>query len=311
MVFSLRTFRGPSCYGSLRLKSKQGTSIVSLFILLVLAIPAAADPPGPDDETVLRPDPSAGSDWFGQVQGGLNFTILQGNSAVRQQGGFEQPSSIYKSSTGLGGIVGGSFGYYFTPNFGLMLSGDYDVRYASASANTIDSCLGRSSSGSVVTRLPLPTHKEYSVRADYISLTLVGIYQYQNWQLSIGPSISFPRSGRIQESSDILDDSGSCFYLQDTPDQTRHIVGVNAQQDSLNTRVSIELGVGYIIRLSKKFAIVPQVAFDFGLTHTYSDHQALHTTGDVSGQDIINFPLYNKGITLHALQMTIGFRFNP
>jgi hypothetical protein len=293
------------------MKSKQCTSIVSLFFLLVLAIPAVADPPGPGEETVLRPDSSAGSDWFVQLQGGLNFTLLQGNSAVRQQGATEQPTSIYKSSTGLGGLGGVSLGYYFTPQFGIMLSGNYDVRYASASANTVDSCLGRDPSGTTVTRIALPTHKEYSVRADYFTFTLVGIYQMDNWQLSLGPSISLPRSGRIQESSDILDDSGSCFYLQDTPDQTRHIVGVNAQKDSLNTRVSINLGVGYVIRLSKKFAIVPQVAFDVGLTHTYSDHQALHTTGDVTGGDIVNFPLYNKGITLHALQMTIGFRFNP
>jgi hypothetical protein len=292
------------------MKTKLCTSIFSLFILLAMAIPAAADPPGPDDETVLHPDPGAVSNWFVQLQGGLNYTLLQGNSLVRQQSSSEQPTSIYKSSSGLGGIVGGSFGYYITPNFGLSLSGDYDVRYASASANTIDSCLGRDPSGTVVTRLALPTHKEYSVRADYISFTLAGIYQHDNWQLSIGPSISFPSSGRIQERSDILD-SGSCFYLQDSLDQTRHIVGVNTQNENLNTRISIKFGVGYAIRLSEKFSVVPQVAFDLGLTHTYSDHQALHTTGDVTGRDIVYFPLYNKGITLHAVQMTVGFRFNP
>jgi hypothetical protein len=288
--------------------------LCALLLALAAATPMFADPPDPPDppkEDVLRPRIAGGSDWFLQLDAGINFTLLSGNSAVRPRLRGEQEYSEYKSATGIGPLVGLTFGHYFSPMFGLSVRVDYDGRSASNSVTRgIDTCNLFDVNGQIVSSVPMAVNKDYTVKIDYLSFSLLGNLRFEKWLFFFGPTFSIPLSGSIKENAQILDDTVSCFYFFNTPDQTKSITGDNTDKDSINTRVSLKLGVGYDFEIAKNISLIPQVAFDLGFTDTYKTPVILTSRGESGLTTAQFFPAYNAAIRLNSLQATIGLRFN-
>jgi hypothetical protein len=258
--------------------------------------------------------------WL-QFNLGANFTFLDGNSFYRQIDLLEQESPFFESGTGLGPLVGLQFGYAFNKTFSLTARVDYDSKSAGNSGRATDTCLLAGTPNNPLLVTPVQVDKDYNVTVNYIAMSLIGEARFGNFLLYLGPSFSVPISHKITETDDIVDADGVCEFFALTPDSTKHLDGSLTNTDSLVNRLSLKFGLGYVINISPRISLVPEIGYDLGLygvvaDGTYSGAQTMYMYGSDAQR---NDPQHhndpekqriNPLLRLSSLQATIGLRIN-
>jgi Outer membrane protein beta-barrel domain len=277
----------------------------TLLLLLIAAAPVLADPP---DEDVLRPYLEGKSGVFVQADLGLNLNFLNGNPFVRPLIlSYEQETSLYRSAFGLGPLLGLSVGYEFSSHFGVTLRADYDVRSASRSESLNDTCVQRDQASNNVLKTPMGVTKDYEVTVNYLSISLLPTYRFNYLFLFAGPTLSIPLARTVRESDRITQET-PCFYLAPGPDTTKAVSGELTDNANSNTRFSVKVGAGYIVRASERIDLIPQVALDLGLNDTFKSDETLQMrkAGETTGESL-DVPI-NRHIRINTLQISLGVR---
>ncbi len=282
---------------------------ILLPLLLVLAGSVAlADPP---DEDVHRPYIPSRGQLYTQFDLGLNLTFLDGNNEFRSRIPGEGPTTLYQSGNGLAPLLSATIGYEFNQTFGLAFRADYDVRSASNSGVTIDTCLLQDVFGQI-TPVPIEVDKDYSVSISYLSLSALAKLRFDNLYLFLGPTVSVPLSRDVKQTFRILD-SGTCAYFPFTTDSSKEITGSLTSAENMKQRLSFKFGAGYMIPLTRSVSLVPQLAYDLGLTDSFQNAEinTLAKPGETEETTTLLVPtVLNPKIRLSSLQATIGIRVN-
>ena len=281
-------------------------SFCAVLLLAVSAVPALADPP---KEDVLRPRVLGPANFYFQLDVGLNLNLLDGNPYLRPLMSYEQETSLYNDAFGISPLVGLTVGYDFSPHFSLALRADYDPRYASRSETVNDTCETRDALTGNTIRNPMPVAKDYEVDATYLSISLLPAYRFENLFIFAGPTFSVPFSRTIRETNTITDD-GPCYYLAPGPDTTRSITGSLGGSDNMNTRISLKVGVGYVLPLTSSLELVPQLGLDFAMNGLLGEDEDLVLSNAARpGSAGISVPI-NRQTIINSMQATIGLRLH-
>jgi hypothetical protein len=275
------------------------------LLLTLAASTALADPP---DEDVHRPHVPGRGGWYLQFDLGLNVTFLDGNTVARFPEPLDGPASLFESGTGLGPLLGATVGYQFSPRFALALRGEYDARDASNAATVQDTCPTYDLLGNRIGFTMMDVNKDFSVTADYFSLSLLGNVRFDRLYIFFGPTVSVPVGFQTSETDQILDTTAGCPYFEGSGAETNRIAGTFSNAAAADTRVSFKLGAGYLIPLSPKISLVPQLAYDLGLTDLLTT-DVTNTLASPSGLESLPV-LVNGKMRLSSLQATIGLRVN-
>lgn len=282
--------------------------ILPLMLLLACSV-ALADPP---DEDVHRPYIPSHGQLYTQFDLGINYSFLDGNDEFRSRFEGEAPTDIFKSGSGLGPLISATIGYEFNQTFGLAFRADYDMRSASNSGSTIDTCVLTDT----LTGLPLATlvgiDKEFEVSASYLSLSALAKLRFDKFYLFLGPTISVPLSRELTETEQILD-SGACVFFPFTADAGKSASGTVSDMANSRLRASFKIGAGYMIPLTPTISLVPQLAYDFGLTDLSDapEVNALVAPGRTPGTNVpAALTTINPEMRISSLQATIGLRIN-
>lgn len=274
-------------------------------LLLLAASPAFADPP---DEDVLRPFIGGRSGLYAQFDLGLNLTFLNGNPYVRPlMTSYEQETALYRSALGLGPLVSLSIGYEFSSHFGITLRADYDGRHASKSANVNDSCVLQDPISGNNLKTPMAVAKSYSVGVNYLSISILPNYRFNNLFFFAGPTVSIPVSRNVTETNTITGETG-CYYLSPGPDTTKSITGSLTDNGNSNTRFSVKLGVGYLFNVGTSIDLVPQLGLDLGLNRIFKNDETLEMVNSARPEGTSVPVVINRNIRLNSLQASIGVR---
>lgn len=278
------------------------------FLLFVLLSPfAIADPP---DEDVHRPILPAKDGLYAQFDLGLNYSFLDGNPVIRAPLQGDGATDFYNSATGLAPLISATIGYRFTPLFALSFRADYDARYVGRSGRLRDSMALFDNFGLPIGQSVEDVDKEYSLGVDYLSFSILGNFMVDQLFVFLGPTISVPLGRDYQETNTIVDQASPYYYFPNTPSETKRITGREGSRlsDNVKQRISFKFGVGYAIPLTEKIALVPQLAYDMGLTNLLGEEEiyALHGTTGSSFRPAV----LNPDMMLSSLQATIGIRIN-
>ncbi len=278
--------------------------ILVLLLLVAAAVPALADPPGED---VHRPYFEGGGKWYVQGDLGLNFSFLSGNPVYRTLEAQEGPTDLFNSANGLAPRIGISLGYEFSPMFALSLGAGYDAYHASNSGSTGDTCVTIDTVTGIVTQNPQSVSKTFDVDASHLTITLLGNLRFDNLIVFFGPSAGVPL-GHSTSETQTVSDTAACPFLPGTPDASTTISGSLSQSDNLKTRFSVKIGAGYVIPLTKKLSLVPQLAYEIGFTDLLKQGETnvLSTPRGV----LASTSSINPAMRINALQASIGLRLN-
>jgi hypothetical protein len=282
-------------------------SLFTLFAFLVAASVAMADPP---DEDVLRPHVEGKSHWFFELDGGVNFNLLNGNSVYRDRNALEGITNIFESASGISPLLGLTAGYEFNQHLAVTLRADYDPRWTSNSGTVTDTCVLRDvlDPTVIVGRSPVDVDKEFHADVDYLTLSLQARITFRRLFIYLGPSLSFPMSATTSETDHIIDDSAECSYAPLDPTSPKTTSGTLSGSSIAAVRLAARIGLGYEFAIDDNWSFVPQVGIDVGLTHTFKsgDLVLLRTdTGVPTGSYQVN-----SGVMLNALQATIGIQYH-
>lgn len=283
-------------------------TLLALLLSVAVVSPALADPP---DEDVLRPRLEGDSRWFVELDPGLNISLLDGNPYMRPLiTSYEQETSIYRSALGLGPYLGLSVGYEFSSHIGITLHAAYDARHTSNSGSMIDTCVMLDPVSGNQMRNPMQVEKSYAVNASYLSFALLPNYRFERLFFFLGPAVSIPLSGRIEETNTIVDDS-PCYYLAPSDDTAKSITGSITDVDNFKTRISLKAGIGYIFNITPNIDIVPQLALDLGLNSVLQENDLLRLRNAErpATSTSLDIPV-NAGMRINTLQAIIGIRFH-
>lgn len=283
---------------------------ILLPVLMMLSAAAAfADPP---DEDVHRPVIPSRGQLYAQFDLGFNFTSLNGNDVVRGRTPLiDGPTNIYQSASGLAPLFSASIGYEFNRTFGLLLRADVDMRGASNSGTTIDTCFVQDGIGGVILT-PVDVDRDYSLDVTYLSLSALAKLRFDQFFVFAGPTISAPLSRNFTETNAVADAESVCTYFPSTTDSSKVITGSATGSDNTRQRLSFKLGVGYIIPLTSKMSLVPQIGYDFGFTNVLQDPELnrLARPGATAETSSSLPTVLNPKMRLSSLQATIGLRIN-
>lgn len=280
--------------------------IAPLLLLVLMAVHSLrADPPRED---VLRPRSEGSSSMFVEFDGGINLTFLDGNPYVRPLlTSYEQETAIYRTAGGAGPYIGLSIGREFSSGFGLTAQVAYDARIAGNSSIMIDTCILVDPISGNLQRDRMEVHKEYTVCVDYLSVALLPHYKFDNLFFVAGPAFSFPITRRIEETNEIIDDS-PCYYLVPGDDTTRVVTGSLTDVDNARARFSLKFGLGYLINLTSRIDIVPQLGFDVGLTDVLKEDEMLRMVNAAHPEgNSVTVPI-NRQMRINSLQAMVGIR---
>jgi hypothetical protein len=278
-----------------------------LFVLLLVcaASTALADPP---DEDVHRPHIAGKGHYYLQFDLGLNLTFLDGNSVARFPDAGEGETDFFQSGSGIAPLFGITLGREFSQHFALSLRADYDSRHVAMSRTVQDTCPLFDPIGNQVDATIINVSKDFAVTADYLSLSLLGNVRFDKLYLFFGPTVSLPLGFEARETDQILDTMAQCTYFYGRSDSSKTISGAYTANDVTTTRVSFKLGVGYLIPLTPKISLVPQLAYDLHLNNTLDNDVPIlrMSDGGTSTAPVV----VNSKMRLNALQATIGLRIN-
>lgn len=278
-------------------------------LMMLSAVAAFADPP---DEDVHRPIIPGRGQLYAQFDLGFNFTSLNGNDVVRARTPtIDGPTTLYESGSGLAPLFSASIGYEFNRTVGLLLRADVDMRGASNSGTTIDTCRVQDVTGAVVLT-PVNIDKEYSLDVTYLSLSALAKFRFDQFFVFAGPSIAVPLSRNFTETNTVVDDASLCTYFPGNLDSSKVITGSVTGSNNTRQRVSFKLGAGYIIPLTSRMSLVPQLGYDFGLSDVLQDPEinALVRPGRTAETSLSLPTVVNPAMRLSSLQATIGLRIN-
>jgi hypothetical protein len=294
------------------MKAKLMRHVLIVCLFLMAALPSFAYPP---DEDVLRPYVPSRGKFYIEPHAGINFTFLNGNARIRDSIAGEGAMDSYESATGLGPLFGVTFGYPLNSTYALELSLDYSSFKASNSATTGDLCIHRASSGGPITSTSIEqTAKEYTLTANYLSIGVLATYRLNSFLFFAGPSVSIPLSNDFLETNSILDSASGCRYFKYTANETQDINGTLDDSTKLATRISLKIGVGYFVKIGSSLMLVPRLAYDFGVSDTYSSSNGsgavVFRSASTNSSANVLAPKLNDAIRLSALQLSLGLRIN-
>jgi len=280
-----------------------------LPLLLILAGSIAfADPP---DEDVHRPYIPRRGQLYAQFDLGFNLTSLNGNDEVRLRNAGEGPTRLFESGSGLAPLISATIGYEFNSVFGVAFRADVDMRGASNSGTSIDTCMLQDGQGGVIPT-PIDIDKDYSLDLTYLSLSALATLRFDNLFFFAGPTVSLPLSRNFTENEAIVDQESPCIFFPFTTDSSKTITGSLTGSGNILQRASIKIGAGYTIPLTPRISLVPQLAYDFGLTNVFDvpEINALTRPGADAATPQTLPTIVNPEMRLSSLQATIGLRIN-
>jgi hypothetical protein len=280
---------------------------LTLFLLFASTFIARADPP---EEDILRPRiPTAGTFFIG-FDVGTNATWFDGNPIYRAFFDSEEESRLFRSALGFEPFGSLYLGLRFSPELTVRVRGDYDLRTAERKGTTVDSCpLIDAATGEQIGSVPVGVEKQFNLSVTYITFSLLGEYHLGQAYIFLGPSFALPVNRSFTETDRIVEESSFCTYFAGTPDSTRQIRADVDGTDNLSSVISLKLGVGYMIPMSSKLSLVPQIGLDLPFTTALVDDEpfTFHPAG--GGARGITTRL-NHHMYFRALQASIGLRYN-
>jgi opacity protein-like surface antigen len=283
-------------------------NILCALLLAVAVTPALSHPPDPPDpprEDVLRPRIEGVSEWFLQFDLGANFNFLGGT--FRPRGDGEQETDAFKKAFGLAPYFGLTLGRYFTPNFGASLGLAYDGHSVSNNQDVVDTTRVLDTSNGNIRSFTYPVHRDYTLSANYLAISLLGNLRFDKLLVYFGPSFGVPISGTTRETDAITDTSAIVMYFaNDSADARRAVTGSTDSIANKNIRVSFKLGAGYMFEIAPNWSIVPQLGLDIPLTDIFKKQytvpientQTPHTSG-----------IFNAAVRHYSIQATVGLRY--
>lgn len=279
-------------------------SALLLACVLAFTLDATASPP---DEDVLRPHIPSEGQLYIEPHLGLNFSFLSADS-LRPSDPSEGDLDIYRSAFGIAPLIGVTFGYQFSPTIGVEFDVAYDGRSASNSGTSSDACfIIDLSTGDTIEFPRIPIDKDYTVSVDYLSFGFLGTFNVESAFFFLGPSVSIPVASSLDETKHIADDATVCRFFPFTADSTTTISGALNSLEAA-THVSLRIGVGGRLRVSDRMELIPRIAYDFGLTDTFTGSGGIRyqKAGTTDGM-FYDLPT-DKSMQLNALQLSLGLR---
>ncbi len=285
--------------------------LLPLLVLPLLTIAVYADPP----EDVLRPYASKSEGhWFTQLDIGLNWSFLNtGDNTMRTlltaiEG--DDTKDYLQSANGLAPLISASIGYAFNDMFGLRFGAAYDSRSVSRTETTVDLCdMG-------VALVDERIDKDYTVRADYLSLSLLWDIYIDDFMVYLGPSASIPLSMNIEETFTVSDPESDCAYFPGGIDESPTVSAELSDNELMESRFSFKLGIGYMMPIGTTTDVVFQLGYDIGLTNLLSEPGIMTFRNPEFDYDAHPDPLPGLPVAVSdvmkvsSLQATVGIRFN-
>lgn len=280
----------------------------NVFIALLLALAASTALADPPDEDVHRPFIANEGGPYLQFDLGFNLTFLNGNTDARLPLAHEGATTFFQSGSGLGPLIGATIGYHFSPRFALSFRADYDSRHVAKSGTLRDTCTVTDEFNNVIFNGPIDWSKSFAVTADYLSLSLLANLRFDRLYIFAGPNIGIPLGFEVSETDQIVDANSACYFFSGTADTVKVVSGTTSGTDFSTQRFSLKIGAGYLIPLTSKLSLVPQLAYDLQLSNTLDQNVQNNLSGD-AGPSTLSTGI-NGAMRLSALQATIGLRVN-
>lgn len=235
----------------------------SLFLLCFLLINTYLF----SQEDVLRPNwtefkksetaTQGSSPWAFGFEIGLNYNMYSADMTWTPQ----LPSpllSVFESGTGISPYIGFFIDYTINETYGIHTKLQYNTISIGNDKNGLADCEDLN----LQTFRKMNVNAEYETDFNYIVIEpLLRINFNESWFALVGPSLQLGVGNlNTTYTQRILDEN--CFYTNDLGEQTKSLE-ISTTEDFNTNRLGLNLGLGFIHRLSDKVSISPQLHFHF------------------------------------------------
>ena len=283
-------------------------TILPLLLFLLAQATAFGNPP--DEEDILRPRIPTHGLFFVEADAGTSITWFDGNPIYRAFFPSEEEARLFRSGFGVEPFGSFSFGVHLSSRLRIRLRGDYDVRVAERSGNTIDTCFSYDDDGMRIGGLPIEVEKHFRLQITYVSVALLAEYSLSDLFMFFGPSWSTPIERVFTETNRITNPNSICAYFDNTADSTRQIRAVAEGTDNVANVFSLKLGAGYLIEMGEDFRLVPQIGVDYPFGQALNDDEEYDFRRDPNPGERGATTLLNRHMFFRALQASIGIRYS-
>lgn len=242
--------------------------------------------------------------WYVAAHPGINVTTLDGNPALRATRTPEQ-RAIFETGTGVDMRLAAGVGRQFSPYFALDVELALDRHTVSNSGATRDTVEYVDERGFPTGQVGFGTvNRSFTVAVTYIALSVHGRAAIGPIFIFAGPTVLFPTSQSVRETIRL---DGTARYHLGTPEETAVIVGELFESDA-SLRVSLTLGAGLTIGVSRRLEIMPRVGYELATGGTFDSRGEYVFTRPVNARSYFTED-FNKDVLLNSLFASVGVRY--
>lgn len=232
------------------------------------------------------------------IEGGINYNMFSQSISWSSP----VPQSVYNTySTGDGfsPFIGAFVDFPLSQKIGLQFKLSYDKK---AFSNDY-TCIMDGTNTFTGLREDVTVLNKYESDFSYIGVNLSLRYDITNELVCyLGPTLLVPNGDYIQTSTATV--LTKDFYWDVPTQQTVRVQKDTAKNES--TRLGLELGLGYKIKLSPNIFLVPQVRYQYMLSKFSDDEIGLDMTRILYGTPALEA----KDKKLNSLQIALALCFN-
>lgn len=284
--------------------------LLAAFLVTSAAITA-------QDEDVLRPNgrpahlsaskkagPRTASPFTIGVEGGLNLSFFgqNVNGALSTS-----PLQVFGSGSGIAPFASFFVDVALSDRIGLQARVAYDAKSYGNSEDGIVDCSVRDENGDIVGVTDAGVNSEYTSKISYITFTpSIRIEPVDRLVILAGPTFQVRSSSLIRTlTQTVLDGESDCYFNYGTPEQSKTFTSSDTLDTDLQeTRIGLDVSIGYRIPLSSQIDLVPRVGYQWMLTRLGPDPDPIADDSRevTQGVQAVTF----TDLSLNSLQAVLG-----